>query len=175
MQPTLQATTQATLILPPRSLPLQISLPSHPQPRTTSPTVTMGTSIVTARAALDILRASTTVLSPAHITGILAARHIFYAYRKSCAEEQETLRVLRSLQAELAAVLEGQHQAATTQASGSAAGAGLTHPQLLPSLLEYIVMDARRRQLSSLALVSGPKQLGKTNCGSILWRISSLR
>jgi len=54
----------------------------------------MGTSIATARAALDILRASATVcMSPAHITGI---RSVLGSMRGT-GEEDETLRVLHAL------------------------------------------------------------------------------
>ncbi len=90
----------------------------------------MGTSIATARAALDILRASATVLSPAHTTGILRGT--------------ETLHVLHALHADLAAVLE-EHQAPATQASSNAVASVLVHPHLFPSLLEWLVIDASSR------------------------------
>jgi len=54
-------------------------------------------------------------------------------------------------------VLAGHDQAATTQASSNAVGNVLRHPHLFPSLLEWLVIDARdadsRRHLSTMALV----------------------
>jgi len=69
-------------------------------------------------------------------------------------EEEETLRALRSLQAGLAAVLEGHSGGTTTK---SACETVLEHPQLLPLLMSWVAVDPRgpedRRRVSTWALV----------------------
>ena len=131
----------------------------------------MEPSSVTARAALVVLRAGATImtpiLTPAHITSIQALLEA----AGGTVEEDETLRVLRTLQAGLAAVQaglaavlegrpegqpEGQPRAKRTK-SASACQTVMGQPHLLLSLMEWLATDARiagnRRQLSTLALV----------------------
>lgn len=74
-----------------------------------------------------------------------------------CGARPRTPRVLHALHAGLAAVLEGHQQVAAMQAASNAVVSVLMHPHLFPSLLEWLVNDARsvnsRRHLSTMALV----------------------